>query len=150
MSKTIRAVLWAVVLGLGGLGTASAHHSGAEYDFTHNVWVSGVVESIRVINPHMSLTLVVLGKNGKSRPVSFEGDSVNNFYRAGWRPHMLKVGDRIKVRYNPRKDGGDGGFVNGFVTANGRSVVFRLPGGYAIPAHKASASGQHSATPAAH
>lgn len=149
MTKSIRAALWTMVLAMGGLGTAYAHHSGAQYDFTRNIWVSGVVESIRVINPHMTLTLVVLGKRGKSRPILFEGDSVNNFYRAGWRPHMLKVGDRIKVRYNPRKDGRDGGFVNGFVAADGQSVVFRLPGGNPIPVKAAEPSGHRSAAAAA-
>jgi len=137
MSKTMRSALWAIVLLAGSGPAALAHHSGALYDFTKNVWVSGVVESIRVINPHMSLTLVVLGKDGKSRAIEFEGDSVNNFYRAGWRPHMVRVGDRIKVRYNPRKDGADGGFVNGFVAANGETVIFRLPGGNPVPARPA-------------
>src|SRR6202451_1866324 len=62
------------------------------------------------------------------RDVMFEAHSVNNFYREGWRPAMLKVGDRIKVRFNPRKDGADGGFVNGFVTAEGKEIAFRAPG----------------------
>ena len=132
MAAMTRALKWALAM-LAALGAsiapALAHHSGAEYDFTRNIWVSGVVKAIRVINPHMSLTLVVLGKSGGSRTIRFEGDSVNNFYRAGWRPHMVRIGDRIKVRYNPRKDGRAGGFVNGFVAANGQTVVFRLPAG---------------------
>jgi Family of unknown function (DUF6152) len=137
-SKAVMSALSAIVLLSGGLRSAFAHHSGAEYDFTKNVWVSGVVKAIRVINPHMSLTLVVLQHNGKTRPIHFEGDSVNNFYRAGWRPHMVRVGDRIKVRYNPRKDGAEGGFVNGFVAANGHRIIFRLPGGNRIPARAAA------------
>ncbi len=126
MSKAIRTALLTVALAAGGLSSAFAHHSAAMYDFTKNVWVSGVVQSIRVINPHMSLTLVVPGSEGKTHAVDFEGHSVNNFYRAGWRPNMVRVGDKIRVRYNPRKDGRDGGFVNGFVAANGREVAFGL------------------------
>jgi hypothetical protein len=120
--------LAALAFAAGGASTAFAHHSAAMYDFTRNVWVDGVVKSIRVINPHMSLTLTVSTPKGKSHDIDFEGHSVNNFYRAGWRPGIVKPGDKIKVRYNPRKDGQDGGFVNGFVTAQGREIAFRVPG----------------------
>jgi len=132
--------LAALALAAGGASTALAHHSAAMYDFTRNMWVDGVVKSIRVINPHMSLTLVVASPHGKTHDIDFEGHSVNNFYRAGWRPGIVKPGDRIKVRYNPRKDGADGGFVNGFVTAQGREIAFRVPGASTPPA----ASGAHS------
>ncbi len=127
MSKAVNAALVAVALIAGGLSSAFAHHSASMYDFTKNIWVSGVVQNIRVINPHMSLTLIVSNDEGKTRAIDFEGHSVNNFYRAGWRPDLVRVGDKIRVRYNPRKDGRDGGFVNGFVAANGREVAFRLP-----------------------
>jgi hypothetical protein len=104
---------------------ALAHHSGAEYDFGHVQHLQGVVQSIRVINPHMSLTLVVSDARG-THPVLFEGHSVNNFYRAGWRPNMIHVGDHIQVTFAPRKDGAQGGFVNGFVTAGGRTIAFMV------------------------
>ncbi len=126
--------LAALACAAGGTSTALAHHSAAMYDFTRNVWVDGVVKSIRVINPHMSMTLVVASPQGKTHAIDFEGHSVNNFYRAGWRPGIVKPGDRIKVRYNPRKDGADGGFVNGFVTAQGREIAFRVPGAEAAAA----------------
>ena len=125
----------------GGTATALAHHSAAMYDFTRNQWADGVVKSIRVINPHMSLTLVVGNAPGKTHDIDFEGHSVNNFYRAGWRPGIVKPGDHIKVRYNPRKDGADGGFVNGFVTAQGREIAFRVPGASAAPPAATSHSG---------
>jgi hypothetical protein len=127
MHKTVRTVLVAIVLVACSVPIALAHHSAAMFDFTKNTWVSGVVKEIRVINPHMSLTLVVTGEKG-TKEVSFEGHSVNNFYREGWRANMVNVGDRIKVRFNPRKDGVDGGFVNGFVTSAGREIAFHLPG----------------------
>ena len=105
----------------------AAHHSAAMFDFTKRQQLEGVVKEIRVINPHMTLTLVVSDGNG-TRDVAFEGHSVNNFYRAGWRPNMVKVGDKIKVTFAPRKDGLDGGFVNAFVTAEGREIGFKPPG----------------------
>jgi hypothetical protein len=128
MSRAITGALAALASVALGSSGALAHHSAAMYDFTKNLWVAGVVKDVRVINPHMTLTLAVGEGRGGSRDIHFEGHSVNNFYRAGWRPGLLKVGDRIKVRYNPRKDGHDGGFVNGFVAANGQQVAFHIPG----------------------
>lgn len=132
--KAVNMVLAALAFAAGGTSTALAHHSAAMYDFTRNMWADGVVKTIRVINPHMSLTLVVANPQGKTHAIDFEGHSVNNFYRAGWRPGIVKPGDHIKVRYNPRKDGADGGFVNGFVTAQGREIAFRVPGAAPPPA----------------
>jgi hypothetical protein len=124
----IGALALALALAAAAPRLALAHHSGAEYDFRQMHQLQGVVKDVRVINPHMSLTLVVTDAHG-SRTVAFEGQSVNTFYRAGWRPHMISVGDRITVKFAPRKDGADGGFINAFTTAGGVSVGFKLPSG---------------------
>jgi hypothetical protein len=133
--STLKASLVLAASLLGAAVPTWAHHSAAMFDFTQNHWSEGVVKDIRVINPHMTLTLVVSDAKG-THDISFEGHSVNNFYRAGWRPHMVNVGDKIKVRFNPRKDGLDGGFVNGFVTAQGKQIAFGLP-----PASESGAAG---------
>jgi hypothetical protein len=131
-------LLATIILGVGATASALAHHSAAMYDFTKVHEAEGVVKDVRVINPHMSLTLVVTGEKG-TRDVDFEGHSVNNFYRAGWRPGMIKVGDKIKVKFAPRKDGLDGGFVNGFVTASGQEIGFKLPSENPAPATASAA-----------
>jgi hypothetical protein len=131
--------LAALILGCT-LVLAQAHHSAAMYDFRKGAEASGVVKAIRVINPHMSLTLEVSDAQG-AKNVEFEGHSLNNFYRAGWRPNMIKVGDRIKVRFAPRKDQEPGGFVSGFVTADGREVAFKIPSEAAAPAPAAQGNG---------
>ncbi len=123
--KTLTSMLAALTLAASAL-PAAAHHSAALFDFAQRAHAEGVVKSIRVINPHMSLTLSVSDAKG-TRDVDFEGHSVNNFYRAGWRPGMVKVGDRIKVTFAPRKDGADGGFINAFTTADGKEIGFKLP-----------------------
>ena len=121
VKTTLAALLFAA-----SLPPVMAHHSAAMYDFTKTHEASGEVKAIRVINPHMSLTLAVSDEKG-TRDVDFEGHSINNFYRSGWRPNMIKIGDRIKVKFAPRKDGLDGGFVNGFTTAQGQEIGFMLP-----------------------
>jgi hypothetical protein len=118
----------------------TAHHSAAVFDFTKPLHAAGVVKDIRVINPHMTLVLEVTDDKG-TRPIQFEGHSVNNFYRAGWRPNMVKVGDKINVTFAGRKDGADGGFVTGFVTEAGQEIGFKPPGDVAAaPAAKTPAS----------
>ena len=131
MRKVI-VMLAAAVMSACGASMASAHHSAAMFDFTKTGELDGVVKDIRVINPHMSLTLVVSDAKG-THEVSFEGHSVNNFYRAGWRPNSVKIGDKIKVKFAPRKDGHEGGFVNAFTTAQGQEIGFRLPGASTPP-----------------
>jgi hypothetical protein len=43
-------------------------------------------------------------------------------YRAGYRDGMVKAGDKIKVVIAPNKDGSDGGYLVGFVTAAGEKI----------------------------
>jgi hypothetical protein len=110
----------AAAIAVAGLGSpALAHHSAAMFDFTRSEQMSGVVKSFELINPHMRLVMVVSDAKGV-RDIEFEGHSLNNMYRAGWRPSMVKVGDRLTVIIAPRKDGGDGGYVTAAITADGR------------------------------
>jgi hypothetical protein len=101
---------------------ASAHHSAAQFDFRAPVTVKGTVKSIRPANPHLRLVMVVTDAKRGTRDIEFEGHSLNNFYRSGWKPDSVKVGDNIEVFIAPRKDGEDGGYVTGVKTANGTTI----------------------------
>jgi Family of unknown function (DUF6152) len=57
--STLRAALTTLALTFCATTLAWAHHSAAMFDFTKVGEAEGVVKEIRVINPHMSLTLVV-------------------------------------------------------------------------------------------
>ena len=105
---------------------ASAHHSGAMYDFSKNVPITGVVKAIRVINPHLSVTLDYMD-NGVEKTIEFEGHSANNMYRGGWRPDKVKVGDKVTINTAPRRDGKDGGYVTSIITKTGEWVGFKPP-----------------------
>jgi hypothetical protein len=96
----------------------SAHHSAAQYDFRTPVEVKGVVKVVRIENPHMKLVLEVNDAKGK-RDIEFEGHSLNNLYRSGYRPNLVKVGDTWDIRIAPKKDGTDGGYVVGVTTSAG-------------------------------
>jgi hypothetical protein len=96
----------------------SAHHSAAQYDFRTPVEVKGTVKVVRIENPHMKLILEVNDAKGK-RDIEFEGHSLNNLYRQGYRPNLVKVGDTWDIRIAPKKDGTDGGYVVGVTTSAG-------------------------------
>jgi hypothetical protein len=99
---------------------ASAHHSAAQFNFRGPASIKGTVKSIRPANPHLRLVLTVTDEKKGTRDIEYEGHSLNNFYRSGWRPDMVKVGDTIQIRIAPRKDGEDGGYVSGVTTADGK------------------------------
>jgi hypothetical protein len=123
MKKFGFAALAAALLSLSA-PMAQAHHSAAMFDFAKTNQVTGVVKHFELINPHMRLTLVLTDAKG-TRDVDFEGHSLNNMYRAGWRPNMIKEGDKITVIIAPRKDGLDGGYVTSAIVADGRHFGMR-------------------------
>jgi hypothetical protein len=112
------ACVLAIVVGLGFGAAVSAHHSAIQFDFGKNVQVTGIVKKFQAINPHMRLVLSVTDAKG-TRDIEFEGHSTNNMYRGCYRDKMINVGDKITVIIAPLKDGSDGGYVTGAVTAKG-------------------------------
>ncbi len=98
---------------------ALAHHSAAQFNFQTPKSLDGVVKEVRMANPHMRLILEVSDDKGK-RDIEFEGHSLNNLYRAGWRPDAVKVGDKLTITIAPRRDGNDGGYVTKVKTPDGK------------------------------
>lgn len=108
----------ALLLSLALAAPAFAHHSAAQFNFQGPRSLAGVVKEVRMANPHMRLILTVTDEKG-TRDIEFEGHSLNNLYRAGWRPDAVKVGDKVTITIAPRKDGEDGGYVTKVKTASG-------------------------------
>jgi hypothetical protein len=98
---------------------ASAHHSAIRFDLTiRDRMVEGIVKEFEPANPHTKIVLTVTDEKG-TRDVEFEGHSRNNYYRGGWRDGMVKVGDKITLNAAPTRDGSDGGYALGVITADG-------------------------------
>lgn len=121
--KKLLATLSCMLL-TAGAAPAGAHHSAAQFDFHAPTTIMGTVKTVRPANPHLRLVLTVSDAKG-TRDVSYEGHSLSNFYRSGWRPDRVKAGDRIEVMIAPRKDGEDGGYVTGVRTSDGK--IFGAP-----------------------
>jgi hypothetical protein len=116
--KQVMVQLIAVLLMLGA-GSATAHHSAAQFDFGRTVELTGLVKELRVANPHIRLVMEITDERG-TRNIEFEGHSRNNVYRRGWRPDMLDVGDTVTIGIAPTRSGEDGGYVQFFRLEDGR------------------------------
>lgn len=100
---------------------AFAHHSAAQFDLRNPKPVSGTVKVVKFANPHAHIVLAVTDASG-TKDWTFEGHSLNNFYRDGWRPGMIKVGDKITINSGMLRDGGNGGYALGIEMANGQRI----------------------------
>ena len=114
---TKNSVVWLLAMALPCV--AFAHHSAARFDLTiRDHTVTGIVKEWKPANPHTKIVLEIEDAKGK-RDVEFEGHSLNNYYRGGWREGMVKVGDKITLIAAPTKDGSDGGYALGVIAADG-------------------------------
>jgi hypothetical protein len=119
--RPVRIAIAGMLLLVTASATVFAHHSAAAQDFNKRVEVEGVIKFWEIANPHGRVVLRVTDQKG-TRDVEFETHSRNNVYRAGYRDGMVKAGDKVKISIAPNRDGSDGGYVTGFVTAKGEKV----------------------------
>ena len=83
--------------------SAFAHHSIAQYDLIHGTIISGTVAGFGWENPHVRLSLQVVGEN-QNEEWSVELESPGVLTRLGWSKETLKPGDRITVIGSRAKD----------------------------------------------
>jgi len=115
---------------VGFLPPASAHHSYAMFDANNLVTLDATVKEFQWTNPHSWLQVIVLNNKGVTEEWSLELGPLVVLHRAGWKPHSLNPGDKVKVSLNPLRDGSHGG----------RLMSIVLPGGVTL-------SGQGGAPP---
>jgi hypothetical protein len=118
--KTV--VVYAVVLSVLLVNTASAHHSFAMFDNKTEKTVSGTVKELQWTNPHIWVQVINRDPaTGKDVEWSIEGGSPNNLARKGWSRNSMKVGDKVVVVIHPLKNGENGGSLVK-VTVNGQTL----------------------------
>jgi hypothetical protein len=95
---------------------AAAHHSGAMFDDTKSVTLTGTVKQFQWTNPHCWIQMMVPDKGGRTVEWSVELGAPFEIFRTGMRPTTLKAGDTITVVIHPLRDGSRAGL---FVSATG-------------------------------
>ena len=104
--------------------SVQAHHSiPAFYDESRTVSVTGVVKSLKIMNPHSSLTLEV-GPAGRPKDtwlgIMGSGSAMG---RNGWTNDTIKAGTTITIEGNPaRAEGARGMIVKTITTSEGREI----------------------------
>ena len=98
---------------------AFAHHSGAMFDNTKTVTLTGAVKEFKWVNPHASIEIMTMDPKGAPLLVSVECSTPNILVRHGWGAHSLKPGDMVSMTVHPMRDGGAGAFVLAVTTPTG-------------------------------
>ena len=100
---------------------AEAHHSAAMFDRTKTQSLSGTVKELQWTSPHCWLQVMAASDTG---PVewSIEMGAPIELYRGGWRPTILKPGDKITVVFNPTRDGAKGGLFVSALGPDGQAI----------------------------
>ena len=119
-----RSLRMALCCALALLGAAPAwtHHSGAMFDRTRVVEITGVVKEFLWTNPHSSFKVEVPGAEGQSQLWLIEMNGVSNLVHEGWKRSTLTPGDKVAVKVNPLRDGRPGGWYVGITLPNGKSL----------------------------
>lgn len=84
------------------LPVAWAHHSFAVYDFAQQIEFNGTVATLNFKNPHIAMTMTVIGDDGEPQTIDFiEGAPANMLVRKGLKPDMIAPGSTITAIGSP-------------------------------------------------
>ena len=123
--KTLRTLTLAAMAGIAaaaGPGAALAHHSGAMFDHTKVVTLTGTIKEWQWKNPHAWIVILAPGKSGAATEYSIECSTINILARKGWTSQSFKPGDKISLTMNPMKDGTASGLVLKATTVDGHEL----------------------------
>lgn len=100
----IRRGISILVVTMGIVAPAWAHHSHVAYEAVKIVEVDGVVAEVKWANPHMTVILDVPTQEGKTEPWLFEGSSTSSTLGSGMTADVLKIGNRVKIFAHPSRN----------------------------------------------
>lgn len=108
---------------------AYVHHSGAMFERTKEITITGTVSEFNWTNPHSSFKVEVPDANGKIDVWAIEMNGPNNIVRLGWKRSTIKKGDKVSVRINPLRNGQPGGWYLGITLPDGKVLGGEPPEG---------------------
>jgi hypothetical protein len=123
MTRQAFAVLVSGLVALGMGVPAWAHHSfTAAYDLNKPVTVHGVIEQVRLQNPHSWFVIDVKDENGKVAKWAFEAGTPSGMIRNGYKPNIIKKGAEVTIKgFHARDASQNMGMLRELITADGHS-----------------------------
>jgi hypothetical protein len=85
-------------------GSASAHHSRAQFQLDETVTLKAKITRVRWSNPHVFVAGMVTNDKGVAEEWVFEGHSIAGLSRLGWTKDTLKPGDQVQMIVNRSRD----------------------------------------------
>lgn len=121
----LRKAAVAMVLTLGSVGFAEAHHAdNSQFNANQNLAFTGVLVRMNIGNPHSYLYFVRM-VNGKQEDWAFETEAVLALRRAGLSVRdSLKIGGTYSLVYSPALDGSHSGLMTAVKLSDGRIIAF--------------------------
>ena len=127
-------VMLTVALLLAGV-PALAHHSFTSFWYMdRSVEISGVVTSVKLVNPHPEMKVEVTTASGQKEIWTITGRATGTgILKAGWTLETVPAGTKVKVEGAPSRKEGAKALAAGKITKADGSVVY-FGGGGGIPA----------------
>ena len=101
---------------------AVAHHSGAGFDQTKVVEITGTIKEFQFKNPHTWIQVDVDDPAKGKVEWSVEWGSPNQLGRQGYRPTTFPPGEKVSIRLNPMHNGSPAGGFVGAKLADGKVI----------------------------
>ncbi len=101
---------------------ADAHHSGAAFDRSQSVTVTGTVNSVEWTSPHARLKVDAKDEAGAVVTWDFELPSPVTLTRRGWPKTALVAGDKVTVTGAPARDYPHIAIATGVTDKNGQRL----------------------------
>jgi hypothetical protein len=98
------------------------HHSGAAFDRSRQVKITGTVTEFVWANPHATFRIDVVGADGKTESWPIEMNGPSNLIHEGWKRSTIKPGDKVTVTVNPLRDGRLGGWYVAITLQDGTTL----------------------------
>jgi hypothetical protein len=130
--KTVSVLFLTMVVTLSV--TAYAHHSfNSFWHMDKTVEITGIVKSVKLVNPHANMVIEVTDANGAKSLWSITSrGSVSALRAGGWKEDTVTIGMKVKVEGNPSRVEGAKGLAAGKITKPDGSEVW-FGGGGGIP-----------------
>ena len=130
--KTLSALFLVMFLMLGV--TSYAHHSFNSFWYMDKtVEITGIVKSVKLVNPHANMVVEVTESNGEKSLWSITSrGSVSALRQAGWKEDTVTIGMKVTILGNPSRVEGAKGLAAGKITRPDGSEVW-FGGGGGVP-----------------